>query len=375
MARVLFLMRYALAGDSLRAKFDGQLSAVGRLGHEAHVIAWGDGGLWLMGPKQKRLLTRCPLERMPGYAQTVFYVDLMRALQRALALERFDLVYLRFMPVFFNAPRALARACAQGAKLVVEHPTYPFENGRVTSLARMPVFAYNRRVFRRIEPLIDLYALIGEPCGGRLNGRPAINITNGVDVDALALHAPRPEKDVGMLALASMSRWQGYDRLLDALARYRGNVPVTVHLVGGEGDGALAEWRRMSESLGLNAVFHGELHGKALDAAAAMCDIGVGGLGLYRKGQMESRTLKLREYMARGLPFVYAVDDPDVPDNQRFCLRVPNDDSPLNLEAMVAFALAAKADAQAPALMRAYAREHMSWDAVMRRVLDEVGLK
>ena len=61
---------------------------------------------------------------------------------------------------------------AGGARLVVEHPTYPFENGKRSSLLRMPVFAYNAHVFRRLEPMIDLYALIGDPCEGTLNGRP-----------------------------------------------------------------------------------------------------------------------------------------------------------------------------------------------------------
>ena len=174
-----------------------------------------------------------------------------------------------------------------------------------------------------------------------------------------------------------MSVWQGYDRLIEALARYRGDEPVTVHMVGGEGDGSLAAWKRLAQERGVadRVIFHGELHGEALDRVAARCDIGVGGLGLHRKGQYRSMTLKLREYMARGLPFVYAVDDPSLPEDPAVCLRLANDESPIDLAELAAFARRAQADEETPARMRAYAESHMSWQGVLAQVLERVGIE
>lgn len=379
MATLLFVMRYPLhRWDNLKNKFDGQMAAARALGFETRYIGWDGEGMWLCGGAERALIRRSHMTRMPGYEHTKLYIDLMAAVEEAVRREAPDLVYLRYMPVFGNAVRALSEAKKRGARLVVEHPTYPPENGRTTSLLRKPVFAYNARVFQKIHPMIDLYALIGNPCGDRLEGRPAMNILNGVDVEKLPLHAPRPDDgSVALLALASMSRWQGYDRLLRAMAAYRGDAAVTLHMAGGEGDGSLAEWKRMSRELGLSdrVVFHGELHGEALDRVAARCDIGVGGLGLYRKGQYCSMTLKLREYMARGLPFVYAVDDPSIPEEPRFCLKLKNDGSALSMEEIVAFARRARGDTEAPLLMRAYARERMSWEGVLRAVLERVGME
>lgn len=203
MASVLFLMRYPLEkDDNLKIKFDGQMAAVRAMGHEARLIGWDHEGLWLVGEGERTLLHRARLTGLPGYEKTLLYVDLMAALKKAAALRRFDLVYMRFLPVFHNAPGALAAVKAGGARLVVEHPTYPFENGKRSSLLRMPVFAYNAHVFRRLEPMIDLYTLIGDPCEGTLNGRPAMNILNGVDVSRLPLHVPRRgAKDI------ACSRW------------------------------------------------------------------------------------------------------------------------------------------------------------------------
>ena len=218
MASILFLMRYPLDGwDNLKNKFDGQMAAVEALGHEAWYIGFDKQGMWLCRDKKKELLKTCALTAMPGYTKTFLYVDLMAALEKALAKKRFDLVYMRYMPVFSNAPAAIRKVKKSGAKFIVEHPTYPVENGRTTSLIRKPVFKYNEWVFGKLEPMIDLYTLIGDPCGETLNGIPAMNIVNGVDVERLPMYQPRKAEDVSLLALASMSHWQGYDRLIEAL--------------------------------------------------------------------------------------------------------------------------------------------------------------
>lgn len=124
MASVLFLMRYPLEkDDNLKIKFDGQMAAVRAMGHEARLIGWDHEGLWLVGEGERTLLHRARLTGLPGYEKTLLYVDLMAALKKAAALRRFDLVYMRFLPVFHNAPGALAAVKAGGSRLVVEHPT------------------------------------------------------------------------------------------------------------------------------------------------------------------------------------------------------------------------------------------------------------
>lgn len=384
MAKVLFLMRYPLHRfDNLKPKFDGQMAAARALGHQVSFLGWDGTGVWLCQWKagdaadgfSRQLLVRSFLCGLPGYEHTLLLVELMRGLKKAAARERFDGVYMRYMTTFRNAVGALRAVKAGGAKLIVEHPTYPFSKGKKTSWLREPVFRYADRVFRDIIPMIDLYALIGDPCQGALDGRPAMNIANGVDVDRFPPHHSRgQERNVGMLALASMTGCQGYDRILRGVASVKDDI--TLYMAGGEGDGSLAEWKRLAEELelGERAVFCGQVHGAALDELTERCDIGIGGLGLHRMGQHSVRSLKLREYMARGLPFVYATDDPDLPRGSDCCLQLPNDDSLPDMEAILAFANKVKADPALPGRMRAYARERMSWAGELRKVLERVGI-
>jgi len=50
----------------------------------------------------------------------------------------------------------------------------------------------------------------------------------------------------------------------------------------------------------------------------------LGTFGLYRKGMDEACPLKVREYLACGLPVIGAYRDTDIPDEADYYLRLPN---------------------------------------------------
>ena len=376
MPTILFLMKYPLhQPENLKRKFDGQLAAARALGWDARAIGWDARGMTLLGGPEPVALQRNRLTRLPGYDHTFIFPDLMHAARRAIDLIHPDVIYLRYMPTFHSALTALRHFKAGGGRLVLEYPTYPKEAENSRFFLRRQVFRYTDHVLSRIHPMVDLYTLIGAQAGDTLDGRPAMNIVNGVDVDAFPPHLPNAtDPTVRLLALASMSGWHGYDRILRSLAAYRGDADVRMEFAGGDGDGSLAAWQALAGELGLTdrVTFHGPLYGSALDQLIAHCDVGVGSLGMYRYGLAQGMTLKLREYMARGLPFVSAVEDPALPADTDFALRVPNDDTPIDMEAVVAFARQAKRSVGLPARMRAHARANLSWEGVLRGVLEKV---
>ena len=169
------------------------------------------------------------------------------------------------MMTFSKAPAAFQAVKESGAKLVMEHPTYPFENGKKTNLLREPVFRYADYRF---------------PAGGahdrpvhadRRRSRrdataaPAMNITNGVDADSLPLHRSRGEAGPpAIMALASMTRGQGYDRLLRAMAPVQEDY--VIYFAGGSSDGSLEEWQRLAQELnmGEKAQFLSPVQGAVL---------------------------------------------------------------------------------------------------------------
>ena len=119
-------------------------------------------------------------------------------------------------------------------------------------------------------------------------------------------------------------------------------------------------------------VFHGGVYGDDLDRMINSMDLGVSSLGLYRIGLELGTVMKGREYMARGLPFVYAGEDPTIEAGHPHAVQVPNSDAPIDMEEIVAFAKRMRAEKDAAQSMREYARSHMSWEMEFERIFDAV---
>ena len=114
-------------------------------------------------------------------------------------------------------------------------------------------------------------------------------------------------------------------------------------------------------------VFHGQLFGRQLDEVFSLCSIAIGSLARHRCGINIIRTLKNREYACRGLPFVYSECDPDF-DNQPYIMKVPADESPIDVEAVLAFADSVM---MAPTDIRNTVVQ-LSWKYMMQNVMKQI---
>lgn len=104
--------------------------------------------------------------------------------------------------------------------------------------------------------------------------------------------------------------WHGLDLLLKDLRKYSGDFRL--HLVG----------RVTEEDMRLidgdsRVVVHGLLKSEQIKTITEMCDIGLASFALERKGMFEACTLKVREYLSRGVP-VYAGHKDVFPADFRF---------------------------------------------------------
>ena len=200
--------------------------------------------------------------------------------------------------------------------------------------------------------------------------KPHLTIGNGFAVSSVPVRQAPPynDNDLHLLCVANVSRWHGLDRLLRGLATYSGTPKVILHIAG---DGAeLPHLQQLTDELGISdrVVFHGFTTGKDLDALFDQCHIAVGDLGFHRKGLTQTSELKAREYCARGIPFIIACADPDFPPDFPYILRLPADESPIEIEDVLAFAKDVCADPDHPEKMRRYARENLDWSVKMKRL-------
>ncbi|TKR53872.1 glycosyltransferase family 4 protein [Allopusillimonas ginsengisoli] len=111
--------------------------------------------------------------------------------------------------------------------------------------------------------------------------------------------------------------WHGLDLLIDAANAYQdlGNhQKLKIHLIGSLTD---AQIEQLNSTNKINDIFimHGVLEAPDYELIMSNCDIGIGSLALGRKGLQEAATLKVREYLAIGLPVFSGHKDVAIPDD------------------------------------------------------------
>lgn len=199
------------------------------------------------------------------------------------------------------------------------------------------------------------------------NNSRIVEIGNGIDVAAIdrRRRAPSwPAPSLHVLAVASVARWHGLDRLLRAVRDYRARASRSFDVrvtIAGEGP-ALPALRDLAGALQLtdNVAFTGNVTGPALQQLYESAHLAVSSLGLHRISLMRASVLKAREYCAVGIPFIASGDDPDFTGSVPFRLRIAADESTNELvEIFAGFdALQSRFDDES---QRRFAETHLDW--------------
>lgn len=375
--RLLYITRYRVDKPfNLQKKFDGQMAAFRNLGFDVFFIGFDSKHLYLINNDVRKEIGKAHMS-IPHYEHTMFYYNLNNAAIKALNEYNFDVVYWRSAPVWKSNCKAAKAIKDSGAEFILEIPTFPPNQEKQLSAVRNLFEKYSKKYCVKFQSYIDRYVVIGEDAHGKYLGKPAINIENGIDLSNIKIRVPKhKDNTIHILALASMNYWHGYDRLINSLAQYNGNTEVVIHLVGDNEGGALTEWQELvkNKNLSEKVIFHGRMDGVKLEEMFNLCDIGVNSLGMYRKGFDMTMELKTREYTARGLPFVCAVNDPSLQFTDKpLWLRIPNDDSIPSMQMIVDFALKMREDSHTTEKLRDYAEKYMTWESQYKKVFDKIG--
>lgn len=380
MTNVFFLMRYYTedAKDNLALKHSYQIQAAKNIGLDVWFIECRNDGLYLKNEDREWKLKNMKIKKDGGLLQAILLYHLLNKAgnQAKKIAGSFDNVYIRktfYIPSYF---RFLKNVKKDKSKIVVEIPTYPdrSEERKETRIIRKIIFELNGLMAQKAASYVDLFAVIGEDVFNYL-GKKAINIENGINVERLPLRKKEGEGNaVHCLALASMSKWQGYDRFIEGMRDYyeRGGIEdIYFHMVGDDGDGSLVQWKKMVIEYGLEkrVLFHGAQYGEDLSKLFNQCDIGIGSLAGYRKNLYKASILKIREYTSRGLPFVYAIDDTALKGNENFCMKIKNDASPVEIEEVLCFANKVKGNTNMAQEMRIYAEKNMTWEKQFQKII------
>ena len=372
--KILYITRYSIDEPfNLKKKFDGQLAAFLSLGYDVYYIGYDRNHLYLIHDNDKAESGNTHF-MIPSYLHTQFYNDLHKAAIKAIKEVGIDIVYWRSAPIFASSCKVAETAKKAGVKLIIEIPTFP-QNQEENYLGIRKLFAVYEELFiDRFYSSVDIYAVIGEDAYGEYKGKPAINIENGIDINSIPCRKPKfHDNEIHILAVSAMRYWHGYDRLINSIADYHGKYRVILHLVGGLDGECAQQWKQLAEERGVsdNVIFHGYLYGTDLDDLANLCDIGCA--SLRRNDFAHVSELKTREYTARGLPFILALEDKTFENAEKqFWYLISNDESVPDMTEIVDFALQMRDDKEMIPYMRRFAEENLSWETQYKKLFDAI---
>lgn len=263
-----------------------------------------------------------------------------------------ELVYVRsFMNANPVVMRLFRRLKAKGIQCVMEIPTYPYDQEFRGYPLKYKLPLYVDQLFRR-SVAAEMQAIVTFSDQQEIFGCPTIQISNGIDLDSIPLHQYKPiaaddASTIHLVAVAEIHYWHGFDRLVAGMGeyyrRYSNGRKIYLHVVGWEDDRGTSSngYLTIAQTANLYGITdyvvnHGRLFGADLDAVFNQCVFAIGSLGRHRSGITDIKTLKNREYAARGIPFIYSENDSDF-DSQPYIIKAPADESPIDVQTIIDF--------------------------------------
>lgn len=285
---------------------------------------------------------------------------------RDLGPARYGAVILRYPKLPFGWRTFLHRA---GVPVITEHHTDEVaeirgSGGWVRRVAAVVEGHLRAGFLRRVSGVIGVTPEITRRVRAEAPRATAITITNGVDVEGVPPtgFVPFDGAVLRMAAVASeFVAWQGLDRLLNGMLTYPGAVRLELVLIGAVPEKLKELVVRSNRRPGMAVHCPGPAYGPELDARLGSANLAIASLALFRKKMIQACPLKVREYMARGIPFIYGYEDPDLPEDGDFAMKVPADDQPVDMEAVIQFAMRTGQSPDLARRMRRYAGEQMDW--------------
>lgn len=290
--------------------------------------------------------------------------------------EEIELVYIRSHhnanPFTLRLVKNLKRT---GSKVVMEIPTFPYDQEYVSRSMKLNLFI--DRCFRnRLAGCLD--GIVTFSNAETIFGGKTIRISNGIDFDDIPLkqNQNNTSHELHLIGVAEVHYWHGFDRLVKGLAEYYQTNPdykVYFHIVGplcGEREQESILPVIRDNHLESYVILHGPLHGEALNALFEKADFAIGSLGRHRSGITYIKTLKNREYAARGFAFTYSETDEDF-DQMPYVLKSLADESNIDIPQLIEFHRTMK---MTPSEVRNSVYP-LSWKVQMQKVIDSIAFK
>ena len=299
--------------------------------------------------------------------------------------QSYDCVYIKgFLatPAFLRIARGFKERSGT-CRVAFEVATYPYQY-EYRQLLKADLKAKNLRglcghllelwqhgtTFTGFSRYVDRIVVFGAPVKW-LWGIPAMQSQNGVSVKNIPLRTFTGDPAVcSLLGVAGTSFYHGYWRVVEGMHEYyqRGGQQNIQFFVVGE-NRSIDDLKQQVHQLALQEHVHFLGYRNAQELNRLYCEnlLGVAPLGTYVTRLIHASPLKTREFCAAGVPFLFGYEEKYIDQNTPFALKLPNDPTPVDMEAVLSFA--ATVNEELSRQEREFAEQHCDWQSIMEEIL------
>lgn len=301
-------------------------------------------------------------------------------LKKYIKNRSYDACYIRYDfsdADFIGLLKKLRQRCK---KIILELPTYPYDEENkygIMSKLRIAVdVRYRKLLHKYLDLIVTFYGN-----HDRIFGVPAKTVPNGFDFNRMELVKESLPKDaVHIVAVSAMREWHGYERFIEGMKNYyaqgeENKINFILHLVGNGRE--YGKYKELTQKYNLEShiIMEGAMFGEKLDALYEKCALGIDSLARHRSGIDVLSSLKSREYGAKGIPLINSCKIDIIEDDFPYLLRVPADESPIDVEAVAEFYdkcfNSGKSRSEIGREIRSYIERKSSMESVLSQVVEE----
>ncbi|NOR55568.1 MAG: glycosyltransferase [Sulfurovum sp.] len=307
--------------------------------------------VYLLNRKQEGFIDNIFYKKVDQYFSMGRFFELylriftFSVIEKIIDLEKYDRIYLRYPMMDFSA---VSFAKKYGYKVITQHHTKELEEIKKLNLNKL--FKTSQYImekflaphfFKYISGLTamsdDVLAYEKERVSfkGKLH-----RFSNGINPRKFIMHKVPKLHDVFHLTIiaSSFSPWHGLDRLIKSLMFYHDTrYKIHLHVVGEVSNNTRLLIGKCKENENIIVLLHGKLFGQDLDEVFSTTHVACDSLAMHRLEMKESSTLKSKEYIARGIPFIYSAFDQDMQNIKRYLYDVKNNESLIDLQKIISF--------------------------------------
>lgn len=382
--KILYLLYFDLENPQflgVKKKIIGQCKALKKIGNTVDIAYCYNDKLIILSDESKKEF-KCS-KGITNYRKSVYELFYT-------AKFSYDLFYIRFPGTIDYYLYELAKLLkSKNIKCALELPTYPLDGEikeKVRILKQKKEFLkivkikcnyFLHNIFKRVISKTGLKIVTYMPYDKIWNINTIV-IDNGIDIDSNGIisSSNENEQQFNITVVANMSKWHGIDRAIRGLKTYLIKNPqnprnVKLVIVGkGEIEEELKQLVK-KEKLEKYVIFKGVLQGEKLDEVYRKTTIALGSLALHRIGLEIGSTLKVKEYCAKGIPFVISYTEKELDDNFKYFLKVPASEEPIDISKCIEFYDSIKKYDYRNEMHR-FAEEKYDWKIQMKNILNRI---